>query len=315
MSSRRRPPANKQDDDANPPTDGTLNLLRRRVRGLLLILLVAAGLVAAGRWTWQYVGTRVTAGNAYRLDPKNIEISPQPDWIRSDVRAEVIQAGSIDRSLSMLDPELSKRICDAFELHSWVRSARVTKVYPARVRVELEYRRPVVMVQPKGGSKLDLLPFDADGVRLPSGDLSAMEKRRYPRLVGVANVPLVGGQTSDPRVADGARLALALSEVWRDMGLTRIVPAGKAAASGEASPPLFELATRGNRRILWGAAPGSKAADEPAAEDKLARLRRYWKEHGTLEGTGVLDVRRLPPVRVSRGEQRGVPINKQHGRR
>jgi hypothetical protein len=64
--------------------------------------------------------------------------------------------------------------------------------------------------------------------------------------------------------------------------------------------PGFELFTRSGTRIVWGLAPGSNAAGELPATEKVARLQQYLDEHKTLEGPSgpqELDVRTLPAAK------------------
>jgi cell division septal protein FtsQ len=265
-------------------------LLTGPARTAALMALLLVGLAVAGRAVWSWLGPQIVASDAYRLDPRNIKITPQPDYIRADVKAEVVRDASLDAGLSMLDERLTERVAEAFAYHPWVASVeRVTKAYPGKVTVELTYRRPVVMISLAGSSNLELLPVDAEGYRLPGSDFSSLEKRRFPRLVGIAALPLVGQQSTDPRVRGGARLAALLGEVWHQFNLARIVPVPATQTDAER----FELITRTGARVVWGAAPGEEPEGEPKAEEKLARLRRHFKEYGTLDNTrqAALDMR------------------------
>lgn len=272
------------------PAAPLAGLLTGRMRTAALMGLLLVGLALAGRAVWNWLGPQITASDDYRLDPRNIEITPQPDYIRSNVKAEVVRDASLDAGLSMLDERLTERIAEAFAYHPWVAEVkRVTKTYPGKVTVELTYRRPVMMVSLAGSSNLDLLPVDAEGYRLPGSDFSSLEKRRFPRLVGIAALPLVGQQSSDPRVRGGARLAALLGAVWQEFHLARIVP----VPATQTDAGRFELITRTGGRVVWGAAPGKEPEGEPKAQEKLARLRRHFKEYGTLDDAhqASLDVR------------------------
>ena len=68
------------------------------------------------------------------------------------MRAEVFHDGNLNPPLSIMDDNLTRRVYDAFSLHPWVGKVRqVRKFYPARVEVELVYRKPVCMVAVQGG--------------------------------------------------------------------------------------------------------------------------------------------------------------------
>ena len=64
----------------------------------------------------------------YLVSVEQITITPQPEWVRSDVRAEAFRTASQpDRPLSSLDEGLVQTIHSAFKVHPWVAKATVTK--------------------------------------------------------------------------------------------------------------------------------------------------------------------------------------------
>jgi hypothetical protein len=258
----------------------------------------------------------------YRIGPAQVEITPQPHWIRqSDIRAEVFRNPTLDGPLSIMDDDLTDRIADAFARHPWVAKVRlVTKQYGS-VKVELVYRKPVCMVEVPGGYQ----PVDAEGVLLPMVDFSSIEVASYPLLLRVERGPIMppGNRWEDARVIGGAQIAAALGDVWEPMRLHYIEPsaadptvAAESGSNGQTTPgsfagrraePFFTLVahpvaqggTRGSTRVLWGYAPGANALGELAAADKVALLKRCFDAHKTLDGPQgaprVLNIRQLPP--------------------
>jgi hypothetical protein len=251
----------------------------------VLVVAVAIAALAAGWYAvWQRVGPGVLASEGYRVTPEKVDMTPPPPWICCDVRAEVFRSASFERSLRLTDDELTERIAGAFALHPWVaRVRRVEKRHPARIVVDLEYRRPVCMVEVLG----ELLPVDAEAVLLPKEDFSPVEAARYPRLVGVKSPPVgaLGERWGDARVVGGAAIAEVLADVWEEMNLAVIVPS-EPPIPGVASDLTFTLVTRLGTRIYWGRAPGRDGPGEIPAQDKLARLEDYFQRYGTLEGNG-----------------------------
>jgi hypothetical protein len=158
----------------------------------------------------------------------------------------------------------------------------VQKYHPARVKVDLVYRRPVCVVE-IGDHRH---PVDSEGVLLPSEDLSTTEAARYPRLVRIDRElgMLVGRRWNDPRVAGAAEIADAFGLAWEKLGLELIVPL-YAAGADRVRDCSYELVTRGGTKILWGRAPNSAFPGESSPAEKVGRLQEYHKEHGTLEGT------------------------------
>ena len=264
----------------------------------LAVLVVAA--FSGGAWAvWRHVEKHVENSRDYLVSVEQITITPQPEWVRSDVRAEAFRTASPpDRPLSSLDDGLAQRIYMAFMLHPWVAKATVTKRAGARVNVDIVYRRPVCMVEVANGSAVDLLPVDGEGVWLPGEDFSQKQKESYPCLAGIDHRPIqpVGHPWGDARVVDGAAIAAALLPVWQQLKLYRIQAAAQAASPGDRGPT-YELYTRAGTRIVWGSASGSAAVGRAIdAEEKVARLLQYAAAHGSLDAGPSLDVRRIPPA-------------------
>jgi hypothetical protein len=273
---------------------------------ILCVLLLLGGLLS-GVWfvVWrlpiaghQSVRERVLNDPRYRVTAEDVEITPPPPWIHSDVRGEAIRGITLGGSMSILDDPLVQRLADAFGLHPWV--AKVVKVqkYLGRVKVDLEYRRPVLMVEVPGG----LLPVDVQGAWLPSGDFSPVEANGYPRLVGINSAPVgpVGSRWGDARVVGAAEIAAAIGPAWTSLELQRIATSA-ASISSAGEEYTYEIATRRGRRILWGHSPGGSSPGEVPAAEKVARLKQYAAEHGDLDsprGPQALDVRGLRRLEV-----------------
>jgi len=279
---------------------GLLGWLFGPARPLLLAGVVLAVFLVAWAVLWQRVGPGVLAGPDYLLGPEQLELPPLPEWVHCDLRAEIFRSAALDGPLSIMDEDLAERIAVACALHPWVARVRsVRKYHPARVVVELDYRRPVLMVEVTGG----LLPVDAQGVLLPSEDFSPVEAARYPRLARLDSLPLgtVGQPWGDPRVAGAAELAALLAPEWEKLELDRIVvlPLPEDTPSLE---PLYGLVTRGGTQIIWGQAPQAESPGEQPAAEKLAELKRY-AAAGGLGAAGEsqpLDLRRRRLSRTSR---------------
>jgi hypothetical protein len=257
-------------------------------------LLLTAVLVGGWMIIWHFFGESLLRSDRYVLRQENLEVTPLPPWIHTDVRGEVFRTIAFEGPLTIMDDHLTRRIADGFALHPWVAKVRrVVKQYPARVKVELDYRRPVCMVEVPGG----LYPADVEGVWLRSEDFSPVEASQYPRLSGLGSMPVgsVGTPWGDGRVVDGAEIAAALLHVWGDLQLARIVPSARPQSGTHYA---FELYTRGGTRILWGLAPGASLAGDVSAAEKIQRLRKFFDAHGTLDGPHQLDLRSLRGIEV-----------------
>lgn len=292
-------------------------------RALVLLALVVA--VPAGAiYAWQRWGGEISKSPEYVLLAENIEITrDKPEWIKSDIRAEVVRDGSLT-GLSILDKQLTIKVEQAFLMHNWVEQVtRVNKYYPARVVVELVYRKPVAMVEvwsPKDGD--GLLPIDINGVLLPPEDFkndtgkAAANARDYLRISvpNAAPAGLVGSPWGDPRVEGAARIAAVFEGRWKALGLYRIAASRVNSTSRSAPEPTYDLFTKNGVRVIWGEAPAAESMVEAkAAMAKVARLARIVDSNGPLESmteTTDIDLRgrtetgphtALLPSRSSRG--------------
>ncbi len=264
-----------------------LPILRPPYRFVFLTVVLVAGLAGAAYYGWQRVGTRVTQGPEYLLEPEQIEITPPPPWIRTDVRAEAIRDGGLS-DLSILDRELTVRIARAFSVHTWVEAVRrVRKEHPARVVVDLVYRRPVAMVEVTMNGSPGLLPVDVNGVLLPPADFSAEQARDYLRVSLADATPAgpIGTPWGDPRVDGAARIAAVLQDHWKRLGLYRVSVDPTGPSTLAPAEIVFVLSTRGGAQIVWGTAPlANSVPDVKAALAKVERLGAYVEQHGPLDG-------------------------------
>ena len=259
-------------------------------------LLCAALLIAAffGTWyvVWGQVRGRVLSSAEYFVTAESLEITTLPEWIPSDIRAEVLRNASLEGRISALEEDALPRIAAAFSLHPWVEKVRrLAKRAPARIVVELEYRRPVLMVETPAG----LLPVDARGILLPSDDFSPVERAGYPRLVGVASVPLgmPGEPWGDARVVGAAEIAVAIGSAWQELRLSYMAPSILPGSAGPLGEPVYTLVTADGVKALWGYAPGVNAPGEPPPAEKIARLKQYLRANPHPDSpVALLDLRR-----------------------
>lgn len=250
-------------------------------RTLALALAMVTLFGSAWYWGWQKVHADVLASPAYALSPEDIVVTNGPQWMSFDIREKVFRNASLQQNLSIMDPDLNERIYAAFSLNPWVAKVnRVSKRYPAGVIVDLEYRRPVCIVN----MPRDLIPVDVEGNVLPRGDIPLNEVLRYPRLecpdLSTPRGP-VGDQWGDPRVVGAAEIAAAMGARWQTYHLDRIEPVVSETKRPEDT--VYELHTRSGSVVVWGRAPGMAVPGEPTTEEKLAYLDEEIKEYETLE--------------------------------
>lgn len=248
--------------------------------GAVVVVLIAA---VVGWVIWSRVSESVRVHPDVVLMPDAVELRGVAPWVRCDLKAEALRNASLDGGLPLDDPELSRRLARAFEMHPWVKLVvNVSPRHPAAATVEVLCREPVAMVGVKGG----LLAVDAEGVVLPSADFTAESASLYPRIAGVESSPQgpEGSAWGDPVVEEGAALALAVGPEWKQLGLTECRPVGRPGFRR------WELIGPPPRTILFGSAPGREAPGEPLAAAKIARLREIEADPAVAEGNGPLDL-------------------------
>ncbi len=255
-------------------------LLRRLIAAAILIGLIVGGWTYAWR-TWGEAGT---VSRDFIVAPENISITPPPSWIHADVKGEVVKSSSL-ASLPLRDPQLVDKVSRAFAAHSWVASVkRVSKHYPARLEVELEYRKPVAMVEVTWQGEPKLYVLDAASVLLPSEDFEKEVAQKAPHFLRISagDVSPTGRAFGTPwgseKIAGAALLADTCQGHWQKLGLYRVL-----VDSDPNAKPLFKLETKAGTRILWGHAPGSEAKDEQSPREKIAWLEQYVVKHGPLD--------------------------------
>ncbi len=230
----------------------------------------------------------------YRLETRKIRVLPDPERpVPADLLEQIRRQNQLPRELSLLDPKLCETLAAAFARHPWV--ARVTAVkqsFPADVIVEVEFRRPVAMVQVKGGR----IPIDGTGTLLPSEDFAAADVARYPtiRLVGAGNMARDGGRFTEPGLIGAARVAELLASKWAQLELEAIELPRVRGSSVDPADIVLQLQSMSGSTIIWGRAPGTDHPGELTPAQKLARLEKYMTEFGGFDrpnGPYEIDIR------------------------
>ncbi len=273
--------------------------------GVILAFVTVAALVL-----WSRFGPHIMAGGGYRLNEQSFEVTTQPPWIVvSDVKGESIVSGSLTQ-LNLRQKDVTVRVGQAFSMHPWVKKVNhVTKRYPSRVIVDLEYRRPVAMVEVsmmhQGQRQPGRLPIDGEGVLLPTVDFTSTTADQYLRISAGETTPvstMSGTAWGDDRVHEAAGVAGFLLPYQQQLGFFKVIAyRGPTDGTGAVSN-YFVLRTQQGASVIWGRAPGLERSGEPQAEQKMARLREYATQHGglTTEHPGqTIDVRRAEGLQVA----------------
>lgn len=273
--------------------------------GLVTTSIVAIALIGAAIYTWNTWGHLVAGSSRYHITAQSVELPESPDWISpaTDIKQEVFATGVLNET-NALDRNAATKIAQAFELNPWVKNVeRVTKAPPNRVRIDLEYRRPVAVVwlqftEETGGWE----PVDAEGFILPE-DRFHEEPERIEQYLPIVAQPSpimpndVGVLWPDDRVQQGAAIAGMLEKLWREWGIDNIYVTRSVADE----LPTFTLRLGNEVKIFWGHGPGFEAGSELKAVQKLALIGEYLKKNGAVDrwdAGQVLDVQHPGQFRV-----------------
>ncbi len=234
----------------------------------------------------------------YQLRASNIRITEVPQWVPRDLVAQIAPQVGINPTRSVLDEKLTSDLAKAFGQHPWVEKVvKVSKSVPARVEIDLVYRRPVAMVEVSTG----LLPVDGSGVLLPPTAFAPEDAQRYPLIAQAKSSPAGGPGKSwgDPQVVAAARLAAALLPHWQDFRLTAIEIPSAIDVRAPQEELVFQLQTQGGSRIVWGRAPGVIYPLELSADQKIGRLEECLARFGGFDqpdGPYEIDIRHFQEI-------------------
>lgn len=287
----------KDPPETDQPTNRSPLAWAWQRRQPLAAIALLAGLALVGRQTWQVVKADLRDDPQYVITAAGIEVTPPPEWVRSDVPREALRDANLAGELSSLDPPalLQQRLADALAFHPWVESVgAITTPTPGRVQVELTYRKPLAAIQ-LADQPGQLIAVDKHGVRLPSDRLTAVELRYLPRVVSIGSTALAGEVWRDGRVLGAVSLVSALGEHWSALDLMSVTPSRSMQVSGELRYYGFALTSTGGTRIVWGAAPNASPRSEAPFDRKLATLQRFVASNGPLRSSyqtpKVIDLR------------------------
>jgi hypothetical protein len=280
--------------DLQPQADGPPTVVRRIFQpGNLMLLAFAAGIAVLAPWFVRQLPD-LNSRPEYRLAFREIQLTPPPSGaVPNDILQQVQRQRDFADEVSILDPQLAKRIGQAVHQHPWIAAVREVRLsFPPQVIVEVEYRQPAALVSLQAG----LYPIDVDGVLLPPADFTSADQQRYPLIRNVRSVPSgpAGVSWGDPTVLAAARLADVLRRDWSELQLTAIIAPRPATAEIDPAELRFELTAQGGSKIVWGRAPGSGHPGELTAEQKIGRLRKYLAEFGRYDqprGPYEIDIR------------------------
>ncbi len=240
---------------------------------------IAVALTVGGRIVWESNETALVKQPRFQLEAENLYVTQQPNWVKTNVAQSAYRTGDLGGK-SLLDQGLVEQVNNAFSVQTWVRNVIEVRKSPQGVQVQLEYRRPIAMVEIQYEGAPRFQPVDVDGVLLPGNEFSQKETWNYIKIAvpDPATQGLVHGTAwPDGRIQSGARLAECLQDFASELGIYRIQ---QVPTSEPGEEPLFELHLVNHdrficRRVLWGRAPGGEVPGEASAAVKLEALLKF----------------------------------------
>ncbi|MBL8722858.1 MAG: hypothetical protein JNK49_02370 [Planctomycetes bacterium] len=136
----------------------------------------------------------------------------QPDWLDQPLLLAVTRdlAPWLGDELPILDDAAGQRLVEGLRTVPWVRDANLLRVFPNRMRLQLELRRPVLGVRNAAGEPLCLV--DRLGVALPWAETPLPAVWLHREGGGDQVAVTYGRPVAEPRVTAAAAIAVE----WRD---------------------------------------------------------------------------------------------------
>ncbi len=255
-----------------------VSALAARALGASRPLLFAAAFVLVVLLVHREVYSFILERPQYQVPP--IEAAVSPGWAGGQ-GVEVVRVDC--GGASLFDAALVDRVGRAFEANPWVRRVTaVERIFPDRLRVRYEIRRPHVAVRRTNG----YVVVDVDGIRLPGVYAEPPPRDRAAILAGVPSLPAEPGRAwEDASLRAGMEMAefVHSSAFLGRLGVREI---DVANAGGRIDPRRSEitLVSSGGCAIQWGGLPSRPRFGEPSSREKLENLREILTLYPALEG-------------------------------
>ena len=278
-----------------------------------LVLFIAIG-------CWEKYSDRIIDARAMTLTPEKIQMTPQPAWVRADLKQLVLgNTGDItpaDNPMydppSIMDVSLVPQTVSALLSVGWIESIDHVEKSKAGLDIDLTYRQPVAIVEVsrttvKGfkQTKPVMLHIDRTGTLMGRG----LSESPDDFLLVSIDQPMymdqliAWSQWQDQRVQSAAAISDAVREVWKPMGLYRLMTwRDQSNASDRRIPFQFwtKMGQKTGVKIIWGNAPGNELPGEATAAAKIEAMQAYVAKHGRFDEMTdrTLDLRSGNPVVV-----------------
>jgi len=241
-----------------------------------------------------YLDKYVTAHNAHMGKTVPVQILNKPEWYNDALDTRIYSV--LGASRFTLQPDIARRIADKLTAFAWLNNIKVT-LKPDCIAVKADFRKPLAKVNtPQGPFYVDenLIVLDY----LPVSTLPIIT------ITGFASrsIPSPGRKWFAEDITAAIDIIRLLSKMDAETTpkkpllneLDHIDVANLDARKTSRRPHIIIYAKDGTP-IWWGAAIGraSRYLEAPEIE-KLARLYRFYKVHGTVQSTAKYIELRYP---------------------
>ncbi|MBI2191727.1 MAG: hypothetical protein HYU36_07070 [Planctomycetes bacterium] len=245
-------------------------------------VLPLAALSASLGWAAWAAARRVYDLPRFQVQASHLVIENRPGWLHAEAEQGINQKAFRSASYSIFDPDLTRRIHEAYEGDPWVlRVEGVSKHFPNQVKVRLILRQPLGRVHhgtqqyvlDRAGRVLDIVPDHASAFY---GTLA--------ELRGIESSPPGRGEFWQ---SDDVKSAIEVLDALSGHGLLvslGVLGVDVGNLEGRADPTETEilLTCPGDVRILWGRPIGRYG--EIPVEEKLVKIETLMRESGAEQG-------------------------------
>lgn len=256
----------------------------------VIVLMLAIG-------CWERYSHRIIDADAMTLTADKIRLTAQPAWVRSDLKQMVLgTAEDPDRTLpSIMDTALVPQTAATLKSVGWIETINRIQKSKSGLDIDLTYRQPVAMVE--------ISPTTVKGFQPTQSVLLHVDRTATLMGRGLSNRPedfllisidqpmymdqlIAWSKWQDPRIQSAAAISDVVKDVWRPMGLYRLMTwRDQSSASDRRIPFQFwtKLGQKTGVKIIWGNAPGEELPGEATAAVKLQAMVDYVAKEGRFD--------------------------------
>jgi len=260
---------------------------QRTLKGLkyLSVAVLVVGFVLGWRYAERYLGVYASLRVGGAVNADDVVLLDAPLWMNpvltEDIRRSV--ANQVEKNL--LDYKGLERAVFVLSVNPWIeRVWTVARSDRGRVRVSVQFREPVAVVEGRDGYHL----VDARGVRLPGLYLQhQLDELELPVIVGVSAPPSQEGEAWPGKDLHAGLSLVRLLGGEPYLQQVHRIDVGHRDARGRVR--LMLHTQRG--LVRWGLPPGMERTIEPDAAIKKMWLADVYRQRGSIDAGGkIVDV-------------------------